>query len=126
MRLPKEDAARIEEAIAKAAAKCSAPIRVHIQKSMAGDLMKTAVAKFNALGLAEAEARDGVLIFIASEARQFAIIADESIQPHASEGFWKGAVEAMRARFVDGDLIGGAVDGVAKVAARLAKLRPAK
>lgn len=125
-RISKADSARIVEAIRKAEEGSSGEIKVHIQKTLDGEIMKEAVKKFNDLKLTATAERNGVLIYIARDARQMAILGDEGIHEKVDKDFWNCAVEAMTARFKADDFIGGIEAGVAKVGEQLATLYPRK
>ena len=126
IRLLKRDSTRIVEAIKKAEMKTSGEIKVHIQKTVEGEIMKEAVAKFNELGMTATAERNGVLIFIARDSRQLTIIGDEGIHGKVGSDFWNDAVAAMTQRFKNGDFIEGIEAGVAKVGVALSKHFPRK
>ncbi len=125
-RMTKKDSARIVAAIGKAEEGTSGEIRVHIQKTLDGDIMKAAVAKFNELGMTATAERNGVLIFIARDARQLTILGDEGIHAKVGDNFWSKAVAAMVERFKADDFVGGIEAGVLKAGEALAKHFPRK
>ena len=125
-KISKKDSERIVAAIRKAEECSSGQIKVHIQKTLEDEIMKEAVEKFNELGLTATAERNGVLIFIARDARQLTIIGDEGIHSKVDKDFWNCAVDAMVERFKDDDFIGGIETGVEKVGEQLAKIFPHK
>ncbi len=125
-RISKKDSERIVEAIRKAELKSSGEIKVHIQKTLDGEIMKEAVKKFNELKLTNTAERNGVLIYIAKDDHQLAILGDDGIHGKVDKDFWNCAVEAMTGRFKEGDFIGGVEAGVEMVGEQLATLYPRK
>jgi len=125
-RISKQDSERIVAAIKKAEKKTSGEIRVHIQKTLDGEIMKAAVAKFNELEMTATAERNAVLIFIARDAKQLSILGDEGIHGKVGSDFWTEAVEAMTGLFKAGDFIGGIEAGVLKAGEALSKHFPRK
>ena len=56
--------------------------------------------------------RNGVLIYIAIQDHQFAIIGDAGINQLVPHNFWDSTKEAMLGYFKNGDLAGGITAGV--------------
>jgi uncharacterized membrane protein len=126
LRLPRSHAEKIVAAIRKAEMKTSGEIKVHIQKSVDGDIMKEAIRKFKELGMAATAERNGVLIFIAKGSRQLTIIGDEGIHSKVGDDFWNEAVATMVKHFKADDFIGGIEAGVIKAGDALSTHFPRK
>ena len=56
--------------------------------------------------------RNGVLIYIATDDHQFAIIGDSGINKKVAAGFWEETKEIMLAHFKRGDLVRGLIEGI--------------
>ena len=83
------DQERIVQAIKDAEQQTSGEIRVHIQPRVAGGDLRTVAEKtFERLGMTKTALRSGVLLFIASEERQFMILGDKGIDEKVPPGFW--------------------------------------
>ena len=118
------DSDRIVEAVAKAEKNCSGEIRVHVQKRCPADIQTAAEAKFNELKMYETAQRNGLLIFVAIKDKKFAIIGDEGIHKAVSDEFWQKTADAMKSKFVQGDIAGGIIEGVLAAGEQLKQFFP--
>ena len=91
----KEEEEKIIESIKTAELQTSGEIRVHLLQKPKEHIMADALRIFHKLGMHETEQRNGVLILLAPEARQFAIIGDEGINNAVPEGFWEDERNVM-------------------------------
>ncbi|MDQ6809873.1 MAG: TPM domain-containing protein [Verrucomicrobiota bacterium] len=98
--LSRLDHDRILEAIRRAESKTSGEIRIYIHRGdLKGDALAEAQKQFVKLGVQKTRERNGVLIFVAPRAQQFAVVGDEGVHAKCGEGFWQQLVEKMRAHF---------------------------
>jgi len=74
-----EEQKKIVEEIRKAEEQTSGEIRVHLDRHSGGDVLKKAQKIFYQLGMAHTKERNGVLIYLATDHRKFAIVGDERI-----------------------------------------------
>ncbi|MEE1063944.1 MAG: TPM domain-containing protein, partial [Paludibacteraceae bacterium] len=74
-----EESRNVIDAIAEAENNCSGEIRVNIANNAGENVMESAVNVFYSLGMDKTLRKNGVLFFIASEDRRFAVIGDEGI-----------------------------------------------
>lgn len=81
----------IHAAIAAAEKETSGEIRVHIDARCAEDVMDRAATIFEELEMHKTEARNGVLIYLATKSRKFAILGDAGINAQVPDGFWDDA-----------------------------------
>ncbi len=114
-----EQEAAVIAAIQEAEAKTSGEVRVHIEKNCRSDVMKEAVRTFRKLGMHRTAARNGVLIFLAPERREFAIIGDEGINAVVPPGFWNEERDLMGSFFREGLMAEGICAAVAGVGEKL-------
>lgn len=111
-RLKKTEEARIISAIKDAELKCSGEVRVHLEASTKADAMKRAVEVFNELKMWQTRDRNGVLIYISTDDKKFAIIGDEGINAKVGETFWNDAKAAMMSHFQKNELVDGIITGI--------------
>jgi len=114
-----EEEAAIIAAIREAERKTSGELRVHIEKNCRGDLMKEALRTFRKLNMHRTAARNGVLIFIAPERKEFAIIGDEGINAVVPAGFWDEERDLMQGHFRQGQFATGICAAAAGVGEKL-------
>lgn len=93
--LSPEEEVMVEEAIAAAEKLTSCEIRVHIQSHCHSEVMDQAVEIFAELNMHKTLLRNGILIFIAIEDHQLAIIGDAGINAVVPENFWEDEKELM-------------------------------
>ncbi len=118
------DSQRIVDAISSAESRTSAELRVHVTKRVPEDLDLRAVRRFQLLGMAKTEHRNGVLIYIAPRARKFRILGDEGIHAKAGDDFWKGVASVMEAHFRKDQFTEGVVVGIGLLGEELARHFP--
>jgi uncharacterized membrane protein len=107
------DQPRIVAAVGAAERETSGEIRIHIQpKAVGGDARYVAERTFERLGMTKTALRNGVLLFIASEERVFAIVGDKGIDEKVPPGFWDSIAEKLTLRFGNGELTEGIVEAV--------------
>ena len=112
--------AAIEGEIAEAERKTSAEIRVHLERKVEGSVFNWSGRKFEALGMKKTAARNGVLIVLAIENREFAILGDQGINSRVEKNFWDDARDAMATCFRNDDFAGGLRAGVRCAGEKLA------
>ena len=87
------DHARITAAIVEAERQTSGEIRVFVSHHDVPDALTAARERFAKLGMDKTIARNSVLVFIAPEARKYAVVGDEGIHGKCGEdAFWKSVV----------------------------------
>ncbi|GGF78324.1 TPM domain-containing protein [Wenyingzhuangia marina] len=103
---------QIVTAIQKAEKNTSGEIRVHIEPTFEGDAMDRAIAVFNDLKMFETEARNGVLFYVATEAKQFVILGDDGINEVVPDLFWETTKDKVINQFKQGQFAQGLIDGI--------------
>jgi len=102
----------------------SGEIRVHIDGDCKGDLMERAEEVFSRLGMHRTQLRNGVLIYMACNAKVFAIIGDKGINDVVPDGFWNDVAQVMSAEFRLGHFTEGLSKAVAMVGEKLKAFFP--
>lgn len=97
----------------------SGEIRVHIEKETTMAPIDRAVEVFNQLQMHQTKERNGVLIYLAVESKQFAICGDEGINQKVAADFWDTTKDVMLAHFKNGDFKLGLIDGILKAGEQL-------
>ncbi len=119
------DQQRVVAAIAAAEKRTSGEIRVHVQKRVgATDIRNLAERTFERLGMAKTLLRNGVLLFIASEDRQFVILGDKGIDDKVPAGFWDDIAAKLTIRFKDGEFTDGIVEAIEAAGEHLQRYFP--
>ena len=114
----------IRKAITEAEKLTSGEIRVHIENSFRGSVLDQAAFIFRQLKMHETEQRNGVLIYLAVNNRQFAIIGDAGINAKVPEGFWDKVSELMAGHFREGRFTEGLCAGVKLAGEKLVEYFP--
>ena len=115
----------IMEAIQRAEKNTSGEVRVHIESKVKGESpFDRAVEVFHQLGMQETKLRNGVLVYVALDHRQFAIIGDQGIHEKVGDHFWDREKEEMINYFKRNEIIGGIVYFIDKIGAKLKEFFP--
>jgi uncharacterized membrane protein len=117
--LSKEEELILVSAIADAEKQTSGEIRVHIENNCNGDAIQRSVQLFEQLGMTKTEKKNAVLIYLASDAKKFAVIGDEGINNIVGENFWKSTKDIMQNHFVKGDFLSGLKYGIEEIGKQL-------
>jgi uncharacterized membrane protein len=103
---------RITEAIAEAEKHTTGEIRVYVSHHKVHDPRHAAAHQFVKLGLDKSKHRNAVLIFIAPESQNFAVIGDEAVHARCGEPCWESIAGAMRDYFRQGKFTEGVIHGI--------------
>jgi uncharacterized membrane protein len=115
---------RIRVAIENAEKHTSGQIRVCIEKTCNEDVLGRAAKYFHKLDMDKTKHRNGVLIYVATVDRKFAIIGDAGIDKVVPADFWDSTKEDMLEHFKVGDLVEGIVTGLQIAGKQLQKYFP--
>ena len=116
----------IVQAIRDAERRTSAEIRVHLKSKHRGDALEEARKIFHKFGMHKTKERNGVLIFVASDSKIFAIYGDSGIHAHAGDPFWQKTRDAMLEYFRRGEIKEGIVASIKSAGEKLAVHFPKK
>ena len=115
---------RIKQAVEAAEKHTSGEIRVCVEKTCSEDVLDRAAKYFTQLDMQKTKLRNGVLIYLATEDRKFAIIGDGGINKEVPVDFWDQTKLDMLEQFKQGNLVEGIVTGVTKAGEQLKKYFP--
>jgi uncharacterized membrane protein len=125
MNLSEEQKNSVVEAIKKAEKQTSGELKIHIEKSNpAASVEERTMEVFHILNMQATNERNGVLIYIASENRQFAIYGDEGINQKVKADFWESTKSIIQAHFKAGQFSEGLIAGITNAGEQLAKYFP--
>lgn len=119
-----EEQLRIQNSVTDAEKNTSGEIRVCVEKTCSDDTLDRAAKYFTQLNMQKTRLRNGVLIYVATVDRKFAIIGDAGINKVVPPDFWDSAKEEMLSHFKYGNLVEGITTGVAKAGEQLKKYFP--
>ena len=119
-----EEQQRIRTAIEDAEKHTSGQIRVCIEKTCAENVLDRAAKYFHQLDMHKTRLRNGVLIYVATVDRKFAIIGDRGINKVVPENFWDDTKEDMLEHFKYGNIVEGIVTGLKIAGDHLQKYFP--
>ncbi|RZJ29599.1 MAG: TPM domain-containing protein [Flavobacterium sp.] len=118
------DELEVIEAIRLAEKETSGEIRVHIEKTASGDAFTRALDVFQYLQMDKTKLKNGVLIYLATDDRAFAICGDKGIDDAVSDNFWDTTKDAMQMQFKNGNFKQGLIDGITRAGKELQRYFP--
>jgi len=107
-----EEQERIRKAIEAAEKHTSGQLRVCIEKTCSENVLDRAAKYFHELDMHKTKLRNGVLIYVATVDRKFAIIGDAGINKVVPDDFWDDTRNDMLEHFKQGNLVEGIVTGL--------------
>ncbi|WP_456460592.1 TPM domain-containing protein [Lutibacter sp.] len=122
--LTKEQEQTLIQTIKVAEKNTSGEIRVHIEKTSEKPPMDRALEVFHFLKMNETELKNGVLLYVAIESKQFAIIGDEGIHNKVTNSFWDSTKEIVLSHFARNEFAKGLELGILEVGEKLKNYFP--
>jgi uncharacterized membrane protein len=119
-----EEQQRIRTAIEDAERHTSGQIRVCIEKTCSENVLHRAAKYFHKLDMHKTKHRNGVLVYLATVDRKFAIIGDAGINKVVPPDFWDSTKEDMLQHFKLGNLVEGITTGLEIAGEHLQKYFP--
>lgn len=116
--------ARVLAAIREFESRTSGEIRVHLAGTVRDDILADAGRAFEQLGMTVTRERNGVLFFVATADRRFAVLGDVGIHEHVTDDFWNVVAREVEGHFQKGQFADGLVHGIARAGEALAKHFP--
>lgn len=114
----------LKNAIARAEKHTSGEIRIFIDSKVKSEIIDRAAEVFENLKMHETKLHNGVLIYVAIENRQFAIIGDSGIHEYVSQVFWDKVKEEMIPFFKRKDYTCGLLHAIEETGQKLKKYFP--
>lgn len=114
-----EDEQKIIAAIQDAERRTSGEIRVHLEDEPRHPTLEVARRVFRQLGMHRTKARNGVLILIAPERRELAILGDQGINEVVPPDFWESEKDLMLSYFARGKYADGVAAAIQQVGEKL-------
>ncbi len=120
-----EEQQRLRAAIAAAEARTSGEIRLHLERDVpkkapvSGDAYLRAREVFEQLGMHQTADRNGVLVYLATRSRRFAVLGDEKLHQRVGESFWSGIRDLMTGHFKEDRFVEGLSEGIALIGEQL-------
>jgi uncharacterized membrane protein len=121
----------IVAAVRDAERRTAAEIRVHVERRVIGgwrrppqDVMARARDVFAALRMHETALRAGVLLYLAVEDHQLAVVGDEGIHARVGSGYWESIRDRMVERLRSGPARDAVIEAVAELGVVLAREFP--
>lgn len=106
------DEAILVASIREAEKNTSGEIRVHTEPVCTSIAFDRALEVFGALDMHKTAARNGVLFYLATTSKKFAIVADEGINNVVADDFWDIIRDSMRHHFATGNFVAGLQAGI--------------
>ena len=107
--LSDQEQANVLAAISDAESQTSGEIRLHLESRCKGDVLDRAAVVFETLAMHKTALRNGVLFYLATEDRKFAILGDGGINAVVPDNFWN----EVKNRVIDGLASGKPAEGLA-------------
>lgn len=110
--LSEQDISDIKQAILNAELDTSAEIRVHIEETCPGDVLRRASDVFIELNMHKTTRRNAILFYLALKNRKFAVIPDYGILEKDTERFWDSIKMEMLDYFRENEFSNGLIHGI--------------
>ncbi|MCD2260176.1 TPM domain-containing protein [Psychroserpens luteolus] len=114
----------IIEAIREAEKNTSGEIRIHIERNSELDAFERAMEVFHYLKMDNTKLQNGVLIYVAVDAKTFVIYGDKGINDVVPVNFWDSTKDIMQTYFKAYRFKQGLIEGVLKAGEQLEKHFP--
>lgn len=120
----KKEKESIVQAIHEAEKKTSGEIRVHLVKNVKGHVLEHAREIFDRIGMSRTKHRNGILILMVLDSKQFAIVGDQGIHEKVPATFWNDIVSGMAEHFKQNAFSEGLKEAVLRVGSKLSEYFP--
>ncbi|MEN8839295.1 MAG: TPM domain-containing protein [Flavobacteriales bacterium] len=94
---------QVLEAIKKAETNTSGEIRVHLETECKKEVLERAKEVFEKLKMHKTKLRNGVLFYVATESKHFAILGDKGINEKVEPDFWNSTKEIVLQKMREGE-----------------------
>lgn len=110
---------QIVQAIRDAEKSTSGEIRVHLEERCKGEALKRAIEIFGKLKMNATEQHNGVIFYLATEDKKFAIYGDKGINEKVPADFWQHTRDIMQGHFKEGRFAQGLSEGILQAGQQL-------
>jgi uncharacterized membrane protein len=110
---------QILAAVQEAERNTSGEIRIHLAYKTCGPVYGHAQKIFQRIGMTRTSQRNGVLIFLATHDKKFAVLGDVGINEKVPEGFWNDIVQIMQEHFKQNKFAEGIAEAVLRIGEKL-------
>ncbi len=123
--LTADEQAQLRDAIHAAEQRTSGEIRLHLERDVPkggaaqGDAYLRAREVFAKLDMHKTAERNGVLVYLATRSRKFAVLGDEQLHQRVGEAFWNDIRDLMAGHFREERFVEGMSGGIALIGERL-------
>lgn len=124
--LTPQEEQEIVGAIRAAELATSGEIRVHLERHTDLPVLQRAQELFHFLKMDNTKEENGVLIYIAVDDHQLAIVGDRGIHAQVKDHFWESTKDKMIMQFKNGKFKEGIIDGVYCAGEKLGQFFPWK
>ncbi len=107
-------------AIKEAEKNTSGEIRVHVENNCNIDPTKRAIQLFEKLGMHKTELKNGILFYLATNSKKFAVIGDKGINDKVELNFWDSIKDKVINHFSKGEYTAGLTAGIVETGLKLA------
>lgn len=114
----------VVNAIKQAELNTSGEIRVHIESKSKESVLDRAADVFAMLKMHLTEQRNGVLFYLATGDKQFAILGDAGINEKVPNDFWETIKDMMQQHFKNGEFALGLAKGIEMAGEKLKEFFP--
>lgn len=115
---------QIVDAIRRAENNTSGEIRVHVEVGAQAPALAVARRIFRELKMDQTKDRNGILILLAVDRREFAILGDEGIDKVVDKDFWNEERDLLQRHFRQGKFADGIAAAIEQVGIRLKEFFP--
>ena len=123
--LSADEQLQLQGAIHAAEQRTSGEIRLHLERDVPkrgaaqGDPYLRAREVFAKLGMHRTAERNGVLVYLATRSRRFAVLGDEQLHQRVGEAFWNDIRDLMAGHFREERFVEGLSGGIALIGEHL-------
>ena len=111
-RFDESDRLQILAEIKEAEKNTSGEIRLFIEDDCGENVLDRAAFIFKELDMHKTKERNGVLFYLATDSRQFAILGDQGIHSKVEKDFWHAIKHQMQNYFTEGNFLKGLTIGI--------------
>ena len=111
-RFDESDRLQILAEIKEAEKNTSGEIRLFIEDDCGENVLDRAAFIFKELEMHKTKERNGVLFYLATDSRQFAILGDQGIHSKVEKDFWHAIKHEMQNYFTEGNFLKGLTIGI--------------